>query len=37
MKQDFLDFITKLQDEITLSLESLDGEKKFKEDLWERA
>jgi coproporphyrinogen III oxidase len=29
MKQDFLDFITKLQDEITLSLESLDGEKKF--------
>ena len=37
MKQDFLDFITKLQDEITLSLESLDGEKKFKEDLWKRA
>ena len=36
IKKKFLNFITKLQDEITLSLENLDGEKKFNEDIWKR-
>ena len=37
MKKDFLNFISKLQNKITSSLEILDGKGKFKEDYWKRA
>ena len=37
MKKDFLNFISKLQNKITSSLEILDGKEKFKEDFWKRA
>lgn len=36
MKQKFLDYIHQLQDQITSALEKIDGQAKFKEDLWER-
>lgn len=35
-KQQFLDFIHQLQDEICESLESVDGKSKFKEEFWAR-
>ena len=37
MKNKFYQYILKLQDQITAGLEKLDGEAKFREDLWERA
>ncbi|ARN79463.1 coproporphyrinogen III oxidase [Nonlabens spongiae] len=36
MKEDFHQFIRDLQDEITQTLENIDGKAVFKEDLWER-
>jgi coproporphyrinogen III oxidase len=36
MKQKFLNYIHQLQDQITSALEQVDGQAKFKEDLWER-
>tara|TARA_B110000444_G_scaffold151768_2_gene142013 strand:+ start:23156 stop:24061 length:906 start_codon:yes stop_codon:yes gene_type:complete len=36
MKKKFLDYIYKLQEKITSSLEQLDGESNFKEDIWKR-
>lgn len=36
MKDEFYAYILQLQDEITSSLEKMDGKAKFKEDLWER-
>lgn len=36
MKQQFLNYIHQLQDQICLSLEKIDGYPKFIEDLWER-
>ena len=37
MKKKFYRYIERLQDTITSKLEEVDGEAKFKEDLWERA
>lgn len=36
MKDQFLKYIHQLQDQITAKLEAVDGEAKFREDLWER-
>ncbi|MEX0778902.1 MAG: oxygen-dependent coproporphyrinogen oxidase [Balneolales bacterium] len=36
IKQDFRQFILKLQDQICDKLEEVDGEAQFQEDLWER-
>ncbi|WP_211277431.1 oxygen-dependent coproporphyrinogen oxidase [Nonlabens spongiae] len=36
IKEDFHQFIRDLQDEITQTLENIDGKAVFKEDLWER-
>lgn len=36
IKQEFLDFIYQLQDEICTALEVTDGKGKFKEEIWER-
>lgn len=36
IKEDFHQFIRDLQDEITLTLEKIDGKAVFKEDLWDR-
>lgn len=36
MKDQFYQYILKLQDSITLKLESVDGKAKFHEDLWKR-
>jgi coproporphyrinogen III oxidase len=36
MKNQFLNYIHQLQDQITLALEQVDGQAKFREDLWER-
>jgi len=36
MKNKFYQYILKLQDQITAGLEKVDGEAKFREDLWER-
>ena len=36
MKKAFVDFITHLQEKITTSIEEIDGEAKFIEDIWER-
>jgi len=36
MKNRFYQYILKLQDQITAGLEKVDGEAKFREDLWER-
>lgn len=35
-KEEFTDYIHRLQDEITQSLEAIDGQGKFREDQWER-
>ncbi|NND61621.1 MAG: oxygen-dependent coproporphyrinogen oxidase [Flavobacteriaceae bacterium] len=37
MKENFVKYIRTLQDQITQTLEKLDGKAKFHEDLWERA
>ncbi len=37
MKNKFYSYIQDLQDKITFEFEELDGQAKFKEDLWERA
>lgn len=37
MKEQFYQYIQKLQDQICAALEQCDGEAKFKEDLWQRA
>ncbi len=37
MKDEFYTYIQQLQDHITKALEQVDGQAKFKEDLWERA
>lgn len=36
MKDQFYNYITKLQNTITKALEAIDGEAKFKEDIWKR-
>ena len=36
MKERFLSFIQNLQDEICGALEQIDGQAKFREDLWDR-
>ncbi len=36
MKNKFYQYILNLQDQITAGLEKVDGEAKFREDLWER-
>ena len=36
MKDQFLNYIHQLQDKICLGLEAVDGQTKFREDLWER-
>ena len=36
MKDKFYNYIQKLQDTITSKLEEVDGNAKFKEDLWSR-
>lgn len=36
MKEQFYNYITKLQNTITKALETIDGEAKFKEDIWKR-
>jgi len=36
MKNRFYQYILKLQDQITAGLEKVDGEAKFREDLWKR-
>lgn len=36
MKDQFLEYIHKLQDQITSKLEAIDGKARFQEDLWER-
>jgi coproporphyrinogen III oxidase len=36
MKDEFIDFIYRLQDEICFSLEVVDGKSKFKEEVWKR-
>ena len=36
MKQQFYQFIQNLQDQICLGLEAVEGQAKFREDLWER-
>ncbi len=36
MKAKFYDYILKLQDTITSKLEEVDGESRFREDLWKR-
>jgi len=36
MKNKFYQYILNLQDQITAELEKVDGEAKFREDLWER-
>jgi coproporphyrinogen III oxidase len=36
MKDKFYQYILQLQDQITASLEAVDGKAKFREDLWER-
>ncbi len=36
IKEDFHNFIKELQDEITSTLENIDGKATFREDLWER-
>lgn len=36
MKEKFYAYIQKLQDEITSSLEEIDGKASFRQDLWER-
>ena len=36
MKDKFYDYILKLQDTITSKLEEVDGEARFREDLWKR-
>ncbi|MCM4150130.1 oxygen-dependent coproporphyrinogen oxidase [Arenibacter sp. N53] len=36
MKEKFYTYIQQLQDRITAKLETVDGEAKFREDLWER-
>ncbi len=36
MKEQFYQYIQNLQDQITSELERIDGEAKFREDLWER-
>ena len=36
MKDKFYHYIQNLQDTITLAIESIDGQAKFKEDLWKR-
>ena len=37
MKNQFYQYIQDLQDTITSKLETVDGEAKFKEDIWKRA
>jgi coproporphyrinogen III oxidase len=37
MKEQFYQYIQDLQDTITSKLEAVDGEAKFKEDIWKRA
>ena len=36
MKEQFLNYIHQLQDQICQGLEAVDGQGKFREDLWER-
>ena len=36
MKDKFYAYIQKLQDQICTRLEAVDGQAKFKEDLWDR-
>ena len=36
MKEQFLNYIHQLQDQICQGLEAVDGQAKFREDLWER-
>lgn len=36
LKDKFYDYIKKLQDTITAELEAIDGQAKFRQDLWER-
>lgn len=36
MREKFYNYIQELQDEITSSLEKIDGKSKFREDIWER-
>ena len=36
MKNKFYTYIQNLQDQIVTGLEAVDGQAKFKEDLWER-
>ncbi len=36
MRDKFYNYIKELQDEITFSLEKIDGKAKFREDIWER-
>ena len=36
MKERFYQYIKALQDTITSTLEAVDGEAKFQEDLWKR-
>jgi coproporphyrinogen III oxidase len=36
MKEQFFTYIQNLQDQIVAGLEAVDGQAKFKEDLWER-
>ena len=37
MKNRFYTYIQKLQNEITLALEGVDGKARFKEDVWTRS
>ena len=36
MKNKFYNYIRNLQDQITTSLEAIDGQARFREDIWER-
>jgi coproporphyrinogen III oxidase len=36
MKNKFYQYILNLQDQICKGLETVDGQSKFKEDIWER-
>ncbi len=36
MKDKFYQYIQTLQDQIVAGLEAVDGQTKFREDLWER-
>ena len=36
MRDKFVNYIENLQDKITETLENIDGEAKFHQDLWER-